>query len=564
MTPEFKSKRWIVAEPIPTEVDRELSHYPPVFRQILFNRGVLTDQTAQNFLYGKGELLDPLLMKGMEEAAAIILESISRQKEIVIYGDYDVDGVTATALLVEGIRALGGNATPYIPNRFDEGYGLNRTAIEQLADLGAGLIITVDCGIRSQDEAELARALGVPMIITDHHHPLGNVPNADVVICPKQAGDEYPEKNLSGVGIAYKLLSALCLRNPACTFDIEEWLDLVALGTVADMVPLEGENRVLVRKGLNKLRFGKRIGIVSLANVSGADLVTLTASDIGFKLAPRLNAAGRLETAMEAYTLLTSKGILEAGLLAQKLDDRNRERQQQTRDMQSSAESRMTIDQSTYLLSIADAGFNSGVVGLVASRLAESHYRPAIVGAIADGEIRASCRSIHELHITQALDECADLMVRHGGHSAAAGFTVKEENWPLLVDRLEKITLRELGGLDLRPRVKIDAELPLASLKPELLDWIELLEPTGMSNASPIFCTRGVEPRNVKVIGTERTHLRFKAGQQNLVFDTVGFNMAAWRDNMPSKIDIAYYFEKNSWQGRTSLQLRLADLRPSD
>lgn len=558
-----KSKRWVIADRVPESVDRELQAFQPTFRQLLFNRGITTEEAAQQFLYGKGEVHDPFLLKGMDQAVPLILDAISQGKKIVVYGDYDADGVTATALLVEGIQALGGRATGYIPNRFDEGYGLNSAAIRQLAQEGADLVVSVDCGIRSVEEAAVARELGLPLIITDHHHPLTVVPDAAAVICPKQEGDAYPEKNLSGVGLAYKLFCGLCMRSPACAVDVEEWLDLVAIGTVADMVPLVGENRILVRRGLNKLRIGKRIGVVALANVAGTDLITMTASTIGFQLGPRINAAGRIESPMAAYDLLTSKGILESGLLAQRVDDRNRERQQQTRDMQLQAESMLNVDDETYILTVVDEAFNSGIIGLVASRLTEENYLPTIVGSRADGEIRASCRSIVELHITKTLDECADLLVRHGGHASAAGFTVLEDRWPELLERLNAIARRELAHKDLRPVIRIDADVALKDLKSELLDWIELLEPTGMENPLPVFCTRNVELRNVKVIGSEKNHLKFLAAQQNLVFDCVAFKMAELKSDLPKLVDIAYTFEKNNWQGRTSLQLKVIDIKPA-
>jgi len=331
LTDFIHNKRWNILPRIDEKTDRILESYPSFMRQILYNRGVRTLEEAEAFLYAREEPADPFVLIGMEKAVNRLLTAIANGEKIVVYGDYDVDGVTATVMMVEALRAFGGEVERYIPNRFDEGYGLNCDAIEFLAAEGARVILTVDCGIRSPKEADRARELGVDLIISDHHHPKGELPRAYAVICPKQEGDPYPDKELAGVGVAFKILQGLFIRTNANMRKADEWLDLVALGTVADIVPLTGENRVLVKKGLQRIRTGSRIGLSSLAGVAQRSIHQITASDIGFILGPRLNAAGRMESALLAYDLLISRDWQEAGLIAQQLDIQNHERQQATR-----------------------------------------------------------------------------------------------------------------------------------------------------------------------------------------------------------------------------------------
>jgi single-stranded-DNA-specific exonuclease len=441
-------KRWLIPPAVTPEADQALVAFPPVLRQILFNRGYATDAEARAFLKAEPAFdNDPFQMTGMQVAVERICFALEHKEPIAIYGDYDVDGVTATALLVDTLKALGAQVRGYIPNRFDEGYGLNNEALSQLKDDGVNLVISVDCGIRSPDEALHARTIGLDLIITDHHHPSeGPLPPALAVINPKQPGDVYPDKDLAGVGIAYKLAEALVSRLEPSDFRLENLLDLVALGTVADLAPLVGENRFLVRRGLRQIRATTRQGLFSLAAVADLSIAKVNATDIGFRLGPRLNAAGRLKEALAAYELLTTTDIFKAGQLAQQLDMQNRERQRITRDMQAQAEVMALADETdAFLLFAEHQDFNAGVVGLAASRLTETYYRPAIVAHIDTDTTRGSCRSIPEFHITDALDQCADLLVRHGGHAAAAGFTVENDKLDELVSRLKDIAREQLG-----------------------------------------------------------------------------------------------------------------------
>lgn len=558
------TKRWKIAEKIPSHVDQALHNYPAFFRQVLFNRGIQTSEQAEAFLNPIDDFHDPFRLQNLEGVVDRLLAAIDRHEPIAIYGDYDVDGVSATALLVETIELLGGTVSAYIPNRFDEGYGLNTEALDTLKERGIRLVLTVDCGIRSLMEAEHARAIGLELIISDHHHPLEEIPRAAFVVCPKQKGDDYPEKNLAGVGVAYKIVQGLLQRRPAKGLPERFGLDLVALGTVADVVSLTGENRKLVRAGLGEIRRGGRVGMRSLASAARLNLQSLNTMDIGFGIAPRLNAAGRLESALASYHLLVERDIQKAGLLAQRLDDQNRERQKITSEMQQKAEELIQQESFEEILFAFDESFNPGVVGLVAGKLAESFYRPAIVGQINGEFVRASCRSIPAFHITQALDACADLMVHHGGHALAAGFTVRRENLMELKERLARIAVEQLGDLDLRPVVKADVELPLRELHPDFLNYLRLLEPTGMDNPDVYFVSRNVRLVNARRVGSDGKHLKLTVTDGRIIYDAIAFRQGHWMDEgLPSEVDLLYRYETNSYNGRETLQLNVVDIKPA-
>lgn len=560
------TKRWLIPPVITLEADTALRAFPPVLRQILFNRGYATDAEARAFLKAEPDFdTDPFQMTGMDAAVERIRYALEHSELIAIYGDYDVDGVTSTALLVDILNALGGTAHGYIPNRFDEGYGLNNEALSQLKDDGVKLVISVDCGIRSPDEALHARTIGLDLIITDHHHPSeGVLPPALAVINPKQPGDVYPDKDLAGVGIAYKLAEALMgSQQPARSFQLTSLLDLVALGTVADLAPLVGENRFLVRRGLRQMRETTRQGLFSLAAVAELNLPKVNATDIGFRLGPRLNAAGRLDEALAAYELLTTTDVFKAGQLAQQLDVQNRERQKITREMQAQAEALALADESeAFLLFAAHQDFNAGVVGLAASRLTETYYRPSIVAHIDTDTTRGSCRSIPEFHITDALDQCADLLVRHGGHAAAAGFTVENSKLDELVSRLKAIAKEKLGEQDLRPTLTADAEIPLTEVRPELLNALKYLEPTGYGNPDAVFVARDVRVRHARTVGADSKHLKlYLEDEGGASHDTIGFRLGHLQPELPERVDIMFTYEINEFNGRVNYQLNLKDVK---
>lgn len=565
--------RWLVQTPITPEASAALAAYPPIIQQVLFNRGMATPEKAVAFLDASITFdTNPFQMKGMRAAVDRIRTALEQDQPIAVYGDYDVDGVTATALLVQVLEALGGKVRGYIPNRFEEGYGLNNDALSSLAGEGVRLVISVDCGIRSPNEALHARGIGLDLIISDHHQPSGTLPEALAVLDPKQEGDAYPDKDLAGVGVTYKLAEALLMdiaqTDLAYAVNLDDYLDLVALGTVADLVPLKGENRALVRKGLENIHETKRQGLYSLANTAGTDLRKADAHTIGFTLGPRLNASGRLDSALASLDLLMTKDVTEAGNLALKLNSQNVERQALTREIQAQAEA-LALEGGTdsFLLFAANPDFNHGVVGLAASRLTETYYRPAIVCHYDEqkGETRCSCRSIPEFNITRALDECADLLVRHGGHAAAAGFTVRNENLKALIDRLKSIAERQLGGTDLRASFSADAVVPFSQLNFDLLKNLERLQPTGYGNPEPVFITREVKVQSRRAVGADGKHLKLSLTDGRFTLDAIGFRLGDRFGNqlvdLPAQVDVLYTFEANEFNGRVSLQLNLKDIK---
>ncbi|HKJ38706.1 MAG TPA: single-stranded-DNA-specific exonuclease RecJ, partial [Anaerolineales bacterium] len=539
------NKRWVIQPSITPQAEQALEKFPPILKQILFNRGYATDSEARAFLKAEPTSnTDPFQLIGMDNAITRIQQALEHNEPIAIYGDYDVDGVTSTALLVQALEGFGGNVRGYIPNRFDEGYGLNTEALDSLKADGVKLVITVDCGIRSPDEALHAQTIGLDLIISDHHHPDGeNLPPALAVINPKQHGDPYPDKELAGVGIAYKIAEALTkVHESPVNFQLADLLDLVALGTVADLAPLVGENRTLVRKGLRQIHETKRQGLFSLAGVANTKIEKITSGNIGFMLGPRLNASGRLESALASFELLTTTDFMRAGQLAQQLDVQNKQRQAITKSMQTQAEEMaISEDPDAFLIFAAHEDFNPGVVGLTASRLTDMYYRPAIVAAKGEQETRGSCRSIPEFHITDALDLCKDLLVRHGGHAAAAGFTVKNENVHEFVTRIKGIAKDQLDGKDLRHTLTADVEVPIEALNFEVLKHLTYLEPTGYGNPDAIFVVRNAKVKSSRTVGAEGRHLKLSLeGSNGTVFDCIGFRIGHLKETLPSHIDAMF------------------------
>ena len=568
-------KEWDLARRAPASWLDECQGIHPVLAQILFNRGFENPAEAQRFLYERELAEDPYDMKDMEKAVARISRAIAEGEPIVVYGDFDADGVTAAALMMQVLTALGGQADVYFPDRIKEGYGLNTPALQDLAKQGAKVVITVDCGIRSVDEVRDGLQAGLDMIVTDHHSIGPEMPPALAVINPQQA-DCKGSPSLAGVGVAFMLAKALLLHrrrtDRAGYPDLRQsdLLDLVAIGTVADVVPLNDSlNRRLVWHGLNTINEMRRPGIKALAAVAGLKPGQISAADIGFRLGPRINAAGRLDDARIAYNLLTAASIDEAMAYAQKLDEAqklhriNRERQKLTHQAEAAIKEQVKDAENLSLIFEGDESFHPGIVGLVASRLVEAYYRPAIVFQRGDEQSRASCRSIAEFHITRALDECADLLVRHGGHAMAAGFTVDNRNIDVLHERLAQIAATTFDGQNLRPTLYIDRELDLDDLSADLAQAIQALEPTGQENPAAIFMSRGLEVLDCRTVGKDDKHLKLKLGRLGKPIDAIGFRMGDWAGKMPSSIDVAYHLEMNEWNGYRRLQMRLLDIRPA-
>ena len=530
------------------------------------------------FLSGETRPDDPFRIKGMNEAVTRIRRAIRQGERMVVYGDFDADGVTSTALLVQTLSALGGFVRPYIPHRVDEGYGLNINALAELAREGQQLIITVDCGIRSVEEVAFANRLGLDVIVTDHHSIGPQLPPALAVINPKRPDCPYPFKGLAGVGLAYKLAQALLrthdktpIRN-GFVADLQEGdlLDLVALGTVADLAPLLDENRTLVQRGLARLNRTQRPGLQAMMGVAGVAPGQVTSTAIGFALGPRLNAAGRLDSAMLSYELLATDDVFKSSQLAGQLNALNARRQQVTAEAFEQAQAQIEADEAESFLHVAASEhFLAGIVGLVAGRLVEQYHRPTIVMELGPQQSRGSARSIAQFDITAALDRCAQegLLVRHGGHAAAAGLTVENRKLPALISRLRAIAAEELADKELRPSLLIDAEVPLGPMDFAKLGQLQEMEPTGYANPQPRLLSRRVLVRDTRKVGADGAHLKMTvsdpaAGSRaNVTFDAIAFRQGHWHGRLPAHVDLVYTMEENIWNGTRRLQLVVEDVR---
>jgi len=555
-------QRWTHRPIAPATFIETLPDLDPVLVRVLYGRGYRDAASIRAFLDPPSSLQNPFAMKGVAEAVERILTAIARDEHIVVYGDFDADGVTATTLLTCALQMLTDHVEPYIPDRFDEGYGLNADSLEHLAQNGADLVITVDCGIRSRAEVAHARSIGLDMIITDHHSVPSQLPADVTIINPKQPGCDYAFKDLAGVGVAYRLVDALFAAARKTGLSAESldpcpFLDLVAIGTVADMVPMVGENRVLARAGLERLRSGPRVGVRELVRVSGTALPQVGSQAIAFRLAPRINAAGRLDTAYAAYRLLAAEDATEAAQLAQQLDAINDERKTLL-DAQTQAAALSARDQANApLLFIQGPDYHQGIVGLIASRLCETYYRPTLVMR-ADGEsVHGSARSIPEFHITQALEACDDLLTRYGGHAQAAGFTLSADQIQPFQQRLLRHAAERLDLHKLVPNHRADALVPLSEISEATVEALSLLEPVGEENPEAVLATVGLQVRGLNPVGHQGKHLQLRVSDGTVDRPVIAFRMGylAREIAIGDTIDLMYVPSINSWQGRHTLQL---------
>jgi single-stranded-DNA-specific exonuclease len=554
--------KWIIPKIPPSEVSKSLPSYNRIEQQILFNRGYLTEDSVNEFL-DPGAFIetDPYLIKEMEDAVSRINRALEENQEIIIYGDYDADGVTSTALLAEALREVGACVNVYFPDRFAEGYGLNHRAVERIAASNAKLLITVDCGVRAVEEVAHATKLGLDVIITDHHIQGDALPEAFALLNPHRVDTNYPYEGLAGVGVAYKLAQAIFRERGLPSSKEKVLLDFVAIGTVADMVPLTGENRTLVKMGLYVLNSSPRIGIKALINVSGYREGGIDSTSIGFGLGPRLNAAGRVQSALTAYELLVAKNPQTASDIAKELEQLNNKRKQLTLDVVERAIETFKLSDIETILLVVDPDFHEGVVGLAASRICDEFYRPAIVGKVGESHTRASARSIPGFHITEALEKCSDLLDRFGGHEAAAGFSVRNENFQELQKRLVAIAKQELGDEELVATLAIDSKVEFNELGEGIMKFIDLLQPCGQGNNWPIFCTEQVQVRDSRLVGADKSHLKMTLRKSSISFDAIAFRMGDIVERLPEFIDIAYRLERNSYLGYESLQLNIVDVQ---
>jgi single-stranded-DNA-specific exonuclease len=555
--------RWNLLPPVP---DRNLalnSGLSPLIIQLLYNRGLTEPSQLEPFITADKRLSgDPSLLPDIQPAVARIYRALLSGESIAVYGDFDADGITGTALLVQGLTRLGGRVTPYIPHRLTEGYGLKNAALEKLKQAGISLVISVDCGITALAEVKRARRLKLDIVITDHHTPLPELPPAVAVVNPRRVGSAYPFPELTGAGVAGKLLQAL-LQGIGKEEQLAELLDLVALGTVADMAPLSGENRYLVKEGLKLINTSPRLGLREIINQAGLSPGGLDADTISWVIAPRLNAAGRLAHAMTSYKLLMTDSPREAQGLAAWLEQKNAERQRLTAKVQARAREQVLATGIKPLLIAAASDYPLGIAGLVAGRLAEEFYRPAIVIKTGEKLSGGSARSIPEFNIIAALTGCSRLLSHFGGHSQAAGFTLPTRNLPQLERYLSRLAEEQLKGADLRPRLDIDTEASLPDLSGDTFNAIQKLSPFGRGNPAPTFLSRRAEIIDCRTMGNGAQHLRLKLRQGDTVWDGVGFGLGCYLAEISPRLDIVFNLEIDRWQGRENLRLNILDFAPA-
>jgi single-stranded-DNA-specific exonuclease len=494
----------------------------------------------------------------MPLAIARIYRALLSGENIAVYGDFDADGITGTALLVKGLSSLGGRVTPYIPHRLTEGYGLKTAALERLRQQGISLVITVDCGITALAEVKRAKRLKLDIVITDHHTPLSEIPSAVAIINPKRADSNYPFLELTGAGVAIKLLQAL-FDSIGKQGQLDEMIDLVAVGTIADMAPLSGENRYWVKQGLKLINANPRLGLREIIAQAGLTIGSLDAESISWSIAPRLNAAGRLAHAMTSYNLLMTDSPQEARGMAIWLEQKNEERQRLSAKTLNKAREQVVAQGISPLLIACDSDYPVGIAGLVAGRLAEEFYRPAIV--VKTGELisSGSCRSIPEFNIIMALNQCSKLLAHFGGHSQAAGFTLPTKNLSRLKELLSEMATAQLTGADLRPQLDIDAETRLPELSGNTFQLMQRLAPFGRGNPAPNLLSRGVEVVDCRTMGGNGEHLKLRLKQGGTVWDGVGFRLGSYRAEISPRLDIVYNLEIDRWGGGEKLRLNILD-----
>jgi len=494
---------------------------PALVARILAGRGIGAREMA-DFLAARVATEEGPPMRDLDRAVERLHRALAARERIVVYGDYDVDGIAGSAILVRAFRQLGAVVGAYIPNRYEEGYGLNGEALRKLAADGARVVVSVDCGVTAVREASLARELGIDLIITDHHHPPAVLPEPYALVNPRRAGDPSPDKDLAGGGVALVLARHL-LGELGYALRESELLQLCALATVADVVPLRGANRALTRAGLDALNKAPLTGVRALVERAGLKLGGVGAQEIGFVLGPRLNAAGRIADAEDALRLLLTEDPAEAKDLAETLEVRNADRQELTRLVVAAARERAAERPDAWATVVADPGWSAGIVGLAASRLVEDYGRPAVVIAVDGAEGKGSCRSIAGVHIAEALDECDDILSKHGGHAMAAGFSVPVERIGELSERLDEVVRRRLAGVRPVPSLRVDAEIAAEALTSRLALELATLEPCGAGNPRPYLLVRDVRVYDIRQVGADSDHLRCKITVGRFTFDAMAF-----------------------------------------
>ncbi len=573
--PPAPRKRWLVREADPPAVARhsEQLKVPPLLARILILRGYPDGQSAKRYLSSslREDLPSPFDMIDMEPAVVRLVRAIEDKEQIGIWGDYDVDGTTGAALLVCFLRAVGAQPIYYVPHRIEEGYGLNTGGLRRLKERGVGLIVTVDCGISNAIEIEAAREFGLEIIVIDHHQPPPELPQALAVVNPHRKDCPFPDKGLCAAGLAFYVVIALRakLREggwfPNGALDIRPYLDIVTLGTIADMVPLRGINRTLLRRGLQELSSSRRPGVVALKKVAGIPDGDISAGQVGFRLGPRINAAGRVDYGIKVVELLTTESSEIAARIAQELEAHNSERRAVEAAVLEQALTRAAAVMdggSCHSLVLAGDGWHAGVLGIVASRIVEKYCRPTVVIGFEGDQGKGSARSIRGFHLVQGFQHCAEHLEKFGGHEYAGGLSIKAAKLERFADEFEKFARQALMPEDLLPLLEIDAELQFAEIDLGLLRGLNVLKPFGIGNPEPLFMTSGAEICERR---TFSSGVRYRLRQAGRAISSVMFGVPDELPGAPGElIDIAYRLTENEWNGTSAPELRLADLRTSE
>lgn len=559
--------RWIYPDPVPLPVDENLDVFSTPFRSVLYRRGCLTMDDALSFLAPREPSFpEDTALRHLDKACNLIKISKSKNQKVAVYGDYDTDGITSTALLTLVLRKIFTQVIPFIPNRINDGYGLNTAAIDLLHQQGVELLITVDNGIRSINEIAYAKSLGMSVIITDHHQPPELLPDADAIINPKLPDDPYPNKSLAGVGVAYKLVCRLA--EYFSEIDPSDYLDLVALGTIADIVPLSGENRYLVKKGLRKINQKPRQSMHSLIGAAGLDGNQITSSDISYQISPRINSSGRLaaiEDHLAPLELLLSTEPSQCGKFAQILENHNTRRKLLSQQLQDQLEAVFAgKDKLPFILISLEADHFFGVAGIAAGSLAHKYYLPTVVGSVGQEITKASCRSIPEFDIISALNKNKELFNQFGGHKLAAGFTIENKNIPVLRQRLLDLAEQDLAHLDLQPSLAIDAVVTLSECGEPFHRELMKLEPTGEGNPAPLLAVRDVFAQQKSRVGKNNEHLKLIISDGTNEMAAIAFGFGDSMSSLPEKFNLAGHFTENEFRGTKEYQFRIIDLESSD
>ncbi len=532
--------------------------------RILLNRNIDTDEKINKFLYPKLEdLNDPYLFKGMDNAVDRILKAVDNKEKITIYGDYDVDGITSITVLKKFLDEIGANVDYYLPNRLSEGYGLNNKALETIKARGTQLLITVDCGISAYNEIEYAKSIGFDVIVTDHHECPEVLPEAIAVIDAKCPDNTYPFNSLAGVGVSFKVVQAICMKLNKPAEDYLKYLDIVCLGTVADIVPLIEENRVIVKYGLEYIKNTKNVGLKALIETSGYK--SIDSSAISFGLAPRINACGRMGQAELALDMLLTENTEEAMKIAEHLQVMNRERQEVEKVIMEDAvniieENKLYNDN---VIVVGDENWHHGVIGIVASKITETYYKPSVLICFEGDEGKGSGRSVDGFDLHEALSACGDKLLKYGGHEMAIGLTLKKEEFDNFRNAIIDFSKDKLPE-DLMPVVKYDAEISTKDISKATIESLKLLEPYGEANNSPIFVYKNVKVDSVRTLSNDK-HLKLNIKEGNCMFNAIAFNMGDKKESirMGDKVDILHYLELNRYNGFESVQLNVKDIKKS-